>query len=584
MFVISLPVMSIYIICGSESGDALKLQLQKNPLSILGMTSMGHLGESQAVCAQAKYGESLTLTCPYGEIGFIEERISVENYTVQLMHLPAHKDVPKLAEELKTHLETVLSSKPPVYNEAIKDIKIADINFGLTNATQINLMRKRGEVAAKLDVALQRIAKFKILRERVVNHHQSKQGNNQSARGLDSKTFEKRMDKLIKASNKIDDKFAKYEKQLDEWEKKNKGKSLVAVTAYITFEEEEGYLRCLREYPNLGALHRLFQPYHKRFKKKRMWIQTAPDPTDIIWENLDYTLFNRTMRIIVVNVIALSLLCLSFIVIYVAKVKKNDLTQKYGAPVSCPAEGVSQWNVIQEQTSGSGDQTMVMCFCKAALLQTSLKEAMNIEFVDRRTGSSQKYCDTWGTQYLEINALMVASVWIVVIINACLTPILRLLVLKQKSHTRSGVVVATVYKIFIAQFFNTALIVLLLNANMDDVMSDGAGATIAGFKLFSGKYSDFSVNWYNDIGISLMLTMIINMVSPHADVFITYVIMEMKRFIDRGFSFDFSITRQDTQRDLEALYRGPEFDLASRYSVVMNTLFITLLHDHYVLD
>ncbi|CAK4075355.1 unnamed protein product [Aphanomyces euteiches] len=72
MFVISLPVMSIYIICGSESGDALKLQLQKNPLSILGMTSMGHLGESQAVCAQAKYGESLTLTCPYGEIGFIE--------------------------------------------------------------------------------------------------------------------------------------------------------------------------------------------------------------------------------------------------------------------------------------------------------------------------------------------------------------------------------------------------------------------------------------------------------------------------------------------------------------------------------
>ncbi|KAH9129907.1 hypothetical protein AeMF1_000070 [Aphanomyces euteiches] len=780
MFVISLPVMSIYIICGSESGDALKLQLQKNPLSILGMTSMGHLGESQAVCAQAKYGESLTLTCPYGEIGFIEasyslydsqgqcscpqayqvnsaetcrgsldgttcpstgspcylggyptagnpccayrcsspsvvpilqgicmgqtsctiqvndsevfqwkydptyntrclggdsralfcqgsiadgmdtsscpksqngtsnvrgiiaraqcmttqivisnswafrimgwnsitrqhfvetacgldilysvvfilivwwmkrqeknanarilkERISVENYTVQLMHLPAHKDVPKLAEELKTHLETVLSSKPPVYNEAIKDIKIADINFGLTNATQINLMRKRGDVAAKLDVALQRIAKFKILRERVVNHHQSKQGNNQSARGLDSKTFEKRMDKLIKASNKIDDKFAKYEKQLDEWEKKNKGKSLVAVTAYITFEEEEGYLRCLREYPNLGALHRLFQPYHKRFKKKRMWIQTAPDPTDIIWENLDYTLFNRTMRIIVVNVIALSLLCLSFIVIYVAKVKKNDLTQKYGAPVSCPAEGVSQWDVIQEQTSGSGDQTMVMCFCKAALLQTSLKEAMNIEFVDRRTGSSQKYCDTWGTQYLEINALMVASVWIVVIINACLTPILRLLVLKQKSHTRSGVVVATVYKIFIAQFFNTALIVLLLNANMDDVMSDGAGATIAGFKLFSGKYSDFSVNWYNDIGISLMLTMIINMVSPHADVFITYVIMEMKRFIDRGFSFDFSITRQDTQRDLEALYRGPEFDLASRYSVVMNTIFITLL-------
>ncbi|RHY90031.1 hypothetical protein DYB35_001248 [Aphanomyces astaci] len=777
MFIISLPSMVIYVICGSGNGDAIKLQLQKNPLAILGMTSMGHLGESESVCAQAKYGETLTLTCPYGEIGHVDasyslhdaqgtcscptayqasskgvcrgplddaacptsglpcflgdfpsagdtccgytkdtvsgagtfpelmlkdaegcaspvvtpilnglclgqqtcsltvddaelylwkvddtyktvctdpssplfcqarltdrmntatcpnatrsergiiaqakclttkidvstswafkimgwnsvtrqdfvgmacgldivysvvfimvviwmkqqekiansqilsERLSVDNYTVQLMHLPHHKDVPKLAEDLKTHLETVLSAKAPVYNEAIQAIRVADINFGLTNAAQISLMRKRGEVAAKLDVALQRIAKFKKLQP-----HQPP-----NAHEMDVKTFERRMERLLKASNALGDQFTSYDKRLDEWEKKNKGKGLVAVTAYITFEEEEGYLRCMREYPSLGVLHRLFQPYHKRFLKKRMWIQPAPDPTDIIWENLDFTAANRLVRVIVVNLMALSLLCLSFIIIYAAKVKKNELTQKYGAPVACPDGGVTAWDVVQEQTSSSGDQTMVMCFCKAALLQSSLKDAMNIDFVDHRTGTSVKYCDTWGTQYLEIQALMVASVVIVVVINSCLTPVLRYLVLKQKSHTRSGVVVATVTKIFIAQFFNTALIVLLLNANMDDVMDkSGAGASVNGVKIFSGKYSDFSVSWYNDVGISLMLTMLINMVSPHAGVFITYVVVEFQRFSDRGFSFDMTITHQETQRDLEALYRGPEFDLASRNDI-----------------
>ncbi|RHY34758.1 hypothetical protein DYB32_000693 [Aphanomyces invadans] len=723
MFIISLPSMAIYVICGSGSTDAIKLQLQKNPLAILGMTSMGHLGESEKVCAQAKYGETLTLTCPYGEIGRIEASYSLHDSqgtcscptayqtssngvcrgTVDtatsscpssgapcyLGAFPSAGDsccgytkdpvtgageFPELAVKsapgcsspsvvpilnglclgqqscslavddselylwkvdktyntvctdrssplfcqarlsdqmatatcpnatrgdrgiiaqaqclttkidvsdswafkimgwnevtLKAHLETVLSAKPPVYKDSVKAIRVADVNFGLTNAMQISLMRKRGEVAAKLDVALQRIAKFKKLQPG------QKPGNSHE---MDAKTFDKRMEKLLKASNALGDQFTNYDKRLDEWEKKNKGKGLVAVTAYITFEEEEGYLRCLREYPNLGLLHRLFQPYHKRFLKKRMFIQTAPDPTDIIWENLDYTAMNRGFRVVVVNILALSLLCLSFIIIYAAKVKKNELTQKYGAPVSCPDGGVTAWDVVQEQTSNSGDQTMVMCYCKAALLRTSLKDAMNINFVDHRTGTSAKYCDSWGTQYLEIQALMVASVLIVVVINACLTPVLRYLVLKQKSHTRSGVVVATVTKIFIAQFFNTALIVLLLNANMDDVMDNSAGASINGIKIFTGKYSDFSVSWYNDVGISLMLTMIINMVSPHAGVFITYVVLEIKRFADRSFSFDWTITHQETQRDLEALYRGPEFDLASRYSVVINTIFITLL-------
>jgi hypothetical protein len=106
-----------------------------------------------------------------------------------------------------------------------------------------------------------------------------------------------------------------------------------------------------------------------------------------------------------------------------------------------------------------------MCFCKDALLSGSLQEAMNIDF-----GNGEQYCKSWGVSYLKIQSLMIASVLVVVFVNACLTPLLRRLVLKQKSHTRSSVVVATVNKIFMVQFFNTAVIVLLLNANLDDVL------------------------------------------------------------------------------------------------------------------
>ncbi|KAJ8574940.1 hypothetical protein ON010_g4271 [Phytophthora cinnamomi] len=53
--------------------------------------------------------------------------------------------------------------------------------------------------------------------------------------------------------------------------------------------------------------------------------------------------------------------------------------------------------------------------------------------------------------------------------------------------------------------------------------------------------------------------------------------LKARRFIDRGFSFDHSLTKQDTQRDLEALYRGPKFDLAARYAQSLTSIFITYM-------
>ena len=175
-------------------------------------------------------------------------------------------------------MEDVLSSKPKVYRD-LERIKVADINFGLTNAAQVAAMKKRGRVARKLDIASQKIAKFKAL-----------QGK------LSKKTFEKRLAKMLAHMRTLDEELAQCDKWLDRWESENGKTKLRAVTAFITFEEEEGYLRCLREYPDMGPIYRLFQPYHKRFRKKRMRIRPAPDPTDIQWENLDYGYLSRFFR------------------------------------------------------------------------------------------------------------------------------------------------------------------------------------------------------------------------------------------------------------------------------------------------
>ena len=494
------------------------------------------------------------------------DEITAKDYTIQLMHLPKHKDVPKLYQDLKSHLETVLSAKPMVYKE-LAEIKIADINFGLTNAVQIAAMRKRGVVARKLDIASQKIAKFKALQEK-----------------LEPAIFEKRLDKMLNKMRALDEHLAKYDTWLDEWEKENSGKKLRAVTAFVTFEEEEGYLRCLHEYPALGPLHRLFQPYHKRFLKKRMKIQPAPDPTDIIWENLDYTYFNRMFRNWVVNMVTVGLLLISFILIYVTKMEKAKREREFGRPAYCPV-GITEQMVIEDQQWEAYNKTtkeeLVECYCQNALKTKSFTEMLDIEFVEKNpAGTTHFYCATWAEAFLSVQVLTIGAVLVVVAINAVLKQVLAKLVLKEKHHTLSGQVISVVKKIFLAQFINTAVLLILINANLEYFSATGGTAVQEeGEKglLFSGKYSDFDVAWYQDVGIALMLTMMINTIAPHAGIFFTYLKLELFRCLDRQCSCDESITNKSTQRDLEAMYRGPKFELATRYAQSLTTIFIAFL-------
>ena len=67
-------------------------------------------------------------------------------------------------------------------------------------------------------------------------------------------------------------------------------------------------------------------------------------------------------------------------------------------------------------------------------------------------------------------------------------------------------------KVFIAQFVNTALVMLIINAAIPEI------ANIFANFVFAGDYRDFDTLWYEDIGGPLLLTMMVNAVVPHAEL------------------------------------------------------------------
>ena len=83
---------------------------------------------------------------------------------------------------------------------------------------------------------------------------------------------------------------------------------------------------------------------------------------------------------------------------------------------------------------------------------------------------------------------------------------------------------------FAVQFFNTAFLLLLVNADMSEQPFS--------FGLSGGIESDFDKSWYKVIGNTLVATMIITMIFPIGEAFGFYALRLLFRFLDKGFTSD----------------------------------------------
>jgi len=102
-----------------------------------------------------------------------------------------------------------------------------------------------------------------------------------------------------------------------------------------------------------------------------------------------------------------------------------------------------------------------------------------------------------------------------------------------KLDTVSGITYAIMISVFIAQFFNTGLMLTLVNANFRDNSSDPDVSY-----WFSGSYTDFNEAWYATIGATLIKTMIISTFMPPIEFFGMFGVRQLKRILDRSFTSD----------------------------------------------
>jgi hypothetical protein len=272
--------------------------------------------------------------------------VNASDYTVRVTGIP-----PLTKEsELKVHFANIT-------NEAV-----AEVSLAFKSAKAIQFYYARGKVMSDRVHCIQRIRY-----ERSVE-------SGKTTGIISKRRVNRRIRKLLDERRKLTAQIA----VRDEERKEHVASKPDAIQAFVTFETEEGFLKAISAYQ--VSWLRSFCCYPKRlhFKGKRLKLSQAPEPSTIIWENLEFSPTSRFGRKCLTTFIASLAVLMSVYFTFVAKDFREELSKKMSR--ACPdylldltTDELSQ--MVQQDTSLSH------CYCSTLEPKEQWDEDICVEYV-----------------------------------------------------------------------------------------------------------------------------------------------------------------------------------------------------------
>ena len=191
-----------------------------------------------------------------------------------------------------------------------------------------------------------------------------------------------------------------------------------------------------------------------------------------------------------------------------------------------------------------------------------------------------------GTALLHYGArqLSFAAVFLVVGINVVLQKLVAFLARFERHPTKTEFLSAQMMKTFIVLFINTGFVVLIANSNFGKVSLTGNNDASNDVNSADSQnvdntgFSSFSTLWYSQVGVSITLTMCLDMFTPHIpQLFTAFVLQPVKQKCLRNRRQCKGMRNKSaTQNDVNEVYDGLNFVLPVRLATIMNTLAMTI--------
>jgi len=479
-----------------------------------------------------------------------KEIISVDDYTVQLVNAPAgcgEESVRRFFHELT--------------GERVHDVYVAENNSEL-----IQLYVKRGNLMDRLWKAA---SKVYWKRERYLQAQESVKSNikraslhrNTSFTDKMKTVYERLETRLNRKERKVHKAIEQYDELYAEYQRLNESrgnfkKSTRAITAFITFKNQVGVLRCLDLFPTSGPS----KDPNLIFQGQAIEVRRAPNPSTIVWQTLEYSRWNRVLRKVVTTFAALVVVSLSVSASAVTSWIRDILRSEIKV-----AECFNQTVLFEESlnfylnTKKLVDTNLLSCFCGQATWTEAYQAAID----------SSSPCNSFWLDKVPVVIYILVITGSVSIVNFLISMTLRRLASFEKHHSLVNMEASIASRLFYVLFINTGLVVLVINADFTwdfirKIQFMDLATSLVGYK-------DFSIGWFTDVGMQLLLIMIFNILVPHAEVLLSWL-------YTMTYSRNLFLRSATSQRELNEWYMGPVFRLHYRIAQNMMTLFVTMMY------
>jgi len=441
------------------------------------------------------------------EIVLDKNTVSAASYTVAVKGFSQGL---KFSEaELKKHFAEVTG-------QAVSGVSIA-----YDNEREIYLYRKRGE-----------LMKERVRCTQEYRYHRSlqKKGNHISQEFL-LHILSKRV-KATAAMREIDNETERLARRQDR-----------PIYAFVTFEHAIGSRVAIRAYNNSIWGYLRMKPSLK-FKGSRIRVQSAAEPSTIIWENLKYRRMDRMQRRLLTTSITVILLIISAFTNIIARVLEQSATDT-GGNHDCPDSFFDMSEEEQRQDVKENDD-LLHCYCDQFTL------------LEQREDSE---CREYFTENLIADLFVYFAALVVLITNSGIDMFLKASAKYEKHHSADAMEKSIFLRMFLLKLINTGILFLF--------MSSFSRVNLL-FGLTYEDTGDFTATWYQTVGVSICLVQIGNIVSPHLWKLYKYREGILKR---RAAAKD-PLKGALTQDELNQLHLGPDFFVSHRYAQVVADLFV----------
>jgi hypothetical protein len=309
-------------------------------------------------------------------------------------------------------------------------------------------------------------------------------------------------------------------------------------------------------------------------------VKRAPEPDDILWENLGLSTRSYYIRQTISSFLALLLIVVCFVVMAAAKLYSDSqtadqnrcLTMNCGLPLaSYDINAVA--SAFKNLTAYNMSSACDSCICSDLQLKNPDVWVKTINYptfnLKHSDGSSDGLCTQPALKSLIFYALSIATIAVSAIANVGGSSLLVVLAKYLERHaSRTQYLASVVSKTAVFLTLNIAIIPLIVYARIDDIRKPLERALPFQFPIFSGPFPDFNEKWYGVVGVSFLVTLSTNAVSKSAQI-INLLFSSCKRSC--------CAKNQDTQRQLNRLFEGPPFIIESSVGYLVSLFFMTFI-------